>query len=90
VYPKLLLESSLKGANREDQRKILKTLKSAKHCNMALGRLLDGAKYSHGVWEQFADIFEKVVFYMLLLCIEFIWLPYMCLYSFILIYIYIP
>ena len=28
---------------------------------MGVGRFEEGAKYSHGVWEQFADVFEKSV-----------------------------
>ena len=28
---------------------------------MALGRLEQGAKYSYGVWEQFADIVDIIV-----------------------------
>jgi len=27
---------------------------------MALGRLQEAAKYSHGVWEEFADLFRDV------------------------------
>ena len=30
-------------------------------CSMALGRLQEGAKYLHGLWESFTDIFEKSV-----------------------------